>query len=102
MTSESFPLSPRSGERVGVRGLVLLAALVGCGNYSNEDLEYMNALPNGDELRVDIPPRSSAVTVDEEADLARFTHQVTGGLNTLLAAIVNLVDAVRSVSPTSR
>jgi hypothetical protein len=89
MTSRAIPL--------------LLAALaIGCGNYSNEDLEYMNAVPNRDELRVDIPPRSSAITVDEEAELARFTHQVTGGLNALLTAIVNLVDTVRSVSPTSR
>jgi hypothetical protein len=81
----------------------LLAALAaGCGNYSNEDLEFMNALPNGNELKLSIPPRSSAVTVAEEADLARMTHDVTTSLNGLVGAIVTIVDAVRTLSPTSR
>jgi len=31
--------------------LVLLAATLGaCGNYSNEDLEYMNAIPARDDM----------------------------------------------------
>jgi hypothetical protein len=88
-----------------VAGILLAALVAGCGNYSNEDLEFMNALPAGDDLQVKIPPRSSAVSLAEEADLARLTHDVsTGpkGLNALLSAIVNLVDAIRSLSPTSR
>jgi len=40
-----------------VAGILLAALVAGCGNYSNEDLEFMNALPAGDDLQVKIPPR---------------------------------------------
>jgi hypothetical protein len=75
-------------------------ALAGCGNYSNEDLEFENAFPDGDQIQPAIPPAKIAVA--DEADLAQLTHNVTTGLNGLLSAIVNLVDAIRSQPPTSR
>ena len=43
-------------KRVTTLTLVLAAALAGCGNYSNEDLEYMNAVPDRDALAANIPP----------------------------------------------
>lgn len=80
------------------------AALVaaGCGNYSNEDLEFMNALPESSDLRANIPPRSSALAPADEAELARSTHMVTAGFNGLLMALVGIVDTVRSYPPTTR
>jgi hypothetical protein len=80
-------------------GAVVVAAA--CGNYSNEDLEFMNALPDSD-LAASIPARSSAVTDADEAELARTTHQVTRTFNGLVAGIVGLVDAVRRLPPSSR
>jgi hypothetical protein len=82
--------------------LSFAVSLAGCGNYSNEDLEFMNALPTSGDLTVDIPARSSAVTILEEAELARETHKTTRELNNLTALLVGLVDAIRSSPPTSR
>jgi hypothetical protein len=77
-------------------------AVAGCGNYSNEDLEFMNALPKQSDLSVNMPARTSAVTVLEEAELARLTHETTRGLNGLTRTLVGLVDLIRSYPPTSR
>jgi hypothetical protein len=81
-----------------------LAALTaaGCGNYSNEDLEYMNALPENSDLRANIPPVTSAVQLADEAPLARQTHDTTRGFNGLLMGLVDIVDTVRSYPPTAR
>ena len=62
----------------------------------------MNALPKQGELSVEIPARSSAVTIVEEAELARKTHETTRGLNVLTATLVGIVDLIRSYPPTSR
>ena len=37
--------------------VVALASSVGCGNYSNEDLEFMNAVPERSDLSADLPVR---------------------------------------------
>jgi hypothetical protein len=78
------------------------ALLAACGNYSNEDLEYMNALPQGDELRAEIPKVSSALAPEDEAELAKQTHDTTGGFNGLVTGLARIVDTVRSLPPTSR
>jgi hypothetical protein len=81
----------------------LLAALVaGCGNYSNEDLEFMNALPQGDALRAEMPAVSPALSPEDEAELAKMTHDTTRGFNAWLGGLVSMVDLVRSFPPTSR
>jgi hypothetical protein len=79
-----------------------LALGAGCGNYSNEDLEFMNALPESDQLSASIPPRSSAVTAADEAELARTTHNVTMTFNGIVEQFMALVDGIRSSSPTTR
>jgi hypothetical protein len=82
--------------------LVSLALLAGCGNYSNEDLEFMSALPQRADLTVEMPARRSAVTLLEEAELARTTRATTRDLNNLTAILVGLVDLIRSYPPTTR
>jgi hypothetical protein len=77
-----------------------LSAALGCGNYSNEDLEFMNALPETDLLAADIP--RSAVLPANEAELSRMTHQTTRDFNGLLASLVGMVDWIRGHAPTSR
>jgi hypothetical protein len=93
---------PNLGRPIVLLALPLVALAAACGNYSNEDLEFMNALPKQGELSVDIPARSSAVTLLEEAELARTTHKTTRDLNGLTATLVGLVDLIRSYPPTSR
>jgi hypothetical protein len=81
---------------------MLAAVVMGCGNYSNEDLEFMNALPERDALAVNIPPVTGAIALAREAELARTTHETTRGLNALSGSLVAIVDWVRSFPPTAR
>ncbi|HEX4404651.1 MAG TPA: hypothetical protein VH560_07475 [Polyangia bacterium] len=83
-----------------VASLVFL--LGACGDYSNEDLEFMNAVPQSSDLHADIPAVTSAVELADEAELAKQTHTVTTTFNGLADALVTLVDTVRSYPPTSR
>jgi hypothetical protein len=71
-----------------------------CGNYSNEDLEFMNALPEQDLLAAEIP--RALVLPANEAELSRMTRQTTREFNGLLATLVGFVDWIRSHPPTSR
>lgn len=75
--------------------LLLLAA---CGNYSNEDLEYMNAVPAAEDIAANMP--GAALTVDE-AELSRDTHGVIKAFNGALD-FLNAADAIRQWPPTSR
>ena len=72
-----------------------------CGDYSNEDLEFMNALPEDSALRVNLPV-ASAVEIADEAELAKTTHDTTAGLNGLVKNLVDVVDLVRSYPPSAR
>jgi hypothetical protein len=72
-----------------------------CGNYSNEDLEFMNALPERQDLSAEVPARS-AVGVGAAAELYVTTRNVTTDFNRLVDGLLALIDAVRSYSPTTR
>jgi hypothetical protein len=85
-----------------VVGFMLAGLVAGCGNYTNEDLDFMNALPEGSDLQANLPAVTSAVELANEAELARSTHDTTSGFNGLLTALVGIVDTVRSYPPTTR
>ena len=91
-----------TSRRLALTLAVLCATGAACGNYSNEDLEFMNALPESSDLRVNMPAVTSAVELANEAELAKSTHDTTRGLNGLLMGLVGIVDAVRSYPPTGR
>jgi hypothetical protein len=80
---------------------IALALAAGCGNYSNEDLEFMNAMPSQRELATDIPARS-ALTQGMEAELAKATHDVSKSFNGMLFSILGGVDLIRSFPPSDR
>lgn len=71
----------------------------GCGNYSNEDLEFMAAVPTTNQLAVELP---AAVDTTTEAELAKNTHDAIKMVNSTLTGVLGLVDAVRAYEPTSR
>jgi len=79
--------------------LIACALGAGCGNYSNEDLEYMAAVPTTTELAVELP---AAVNGAVEAELAKKTHESIKTVNDSLVNVLALVDAVRGTSPTTR
>jgi hypothetical protein len=78
-------------------GVTLLFAA--CGNYSNEDLEFMNAIPAGEDIAANIPP--SHLLPANEAELSRETHEVITTFNGLLDFLKG-ADTIRTFEPTSR
>jgi len=79
-------------------GLILSA---GCGNYSNEDLEFMNAVPDQSDISADMPVRSALLNTSE-AELAKATHDVVATFNGMLGTVLAGIEAIRSYEPTSR
>jgi hypothetical protein len=77
----------------------LTATIAACGDYSNEDLLYMSAVPSSTQLAVVLP---AAATTVMQAELAEDTHTGIGNVNALLDDVLGLVDAIRSYEPTSR
>lgn len=81
--------------------VVALASSVGCGNYSNEDLEFMNAVPERSDLSADLPVRSPLLATNE-AELAKSTHDAVKMFNGVLVSVLGLVEAIRAYEPTTR
>jgi hypothetical protein len=73
--------------------------MAACGDYSNEDLLYMSAVPSSSQLAVVLPAAMVTVT---QAELAQDTHNGISSVNAMLDDVLGLVDAVRSYEPTSR
>jgi hypothetical protein len=85
---------------------LLIVALVGgsiagCGNYSNEDLEFMAVLPEKADLEAVIPLRS-AIVVGDTAELYRLSRSVTLIFNGIVDSFLRLVDEIRANPPTER
>src|SRR5262245_15439010 len=80
-------------------GLLVAVALAACGNYSNEDLEFMNAVPARDDVSV-VMPRLMILPANE-AELARLTHETVAAFNGALF-FLQAADTIRTFPPTSR
>src|SRR5262245_2098762 len=78
--------------------LLLFATIASCGNYSNEDLEFMNAVPARQDFVAYIP---RDLTPANEAELAKDTHTVITAFNGALD-FLKVADAIRAYPPTSR
>jgi hypothetical protein len=79
----------------------LLGAGTGCGNYSNEDLEFMSALPEKPELAAVIPTRS-ALVLTETAEYYQLTRNVALIFNGITDGFLSLIDFIRAFPPTTR
>jgi hypothetical protein len=73
----------------------------GCGNYSNEDLEFMQALPEQSQLSAVVPTRS-AVVLASSAELYRMTRDVVVIFNGIVDAFLTVIDTIRAYPPTTR
>jgi hypothetical protein len=78
---------------------VAASALTACGNYSNEDLLFMSAVPTSTQLAVVLPAPLPAVM---QAELAQNTHGGIATVNKLLDEVLGLIDTIRSYEPTTR
>jgi hypothetical protein len=74
----------------------------GCGNYSNEDLEFMNALPDSADLSAEVPAVRSSISLGDTPELYRMTRNVVVVFNGVVDAFLSLIDTIRSFSPTTR
>ena len=81
--------------------ICLLGAAAGCGNYSNEDLEFMAALPEKADLATEVPTRS-ALTLGDTAEYYRLTRNVSMIFNGITDAFLGLIDTIRAFPPTTR
>src|SRR5262245_18649358 len=75
------------------------AAWGGCGNYSNEDVEYQLALPEQNELEAKLP---QALTVEDSAEYYRTTRDTVFFFNGILDSLLGLVEHVRRHPATKR
>jgi hypothetical protein len=82
-------------------------ALSACGDWSNEDVRFLSALPTREDLHVAVPPPASAAgalqaCTDGPASLWLSAKPTSDGLNAAVDVVVTLVDAVRRQPPTAR
>jgi hypothetical protein len=87
-------------------------ALSACGNYSTEDLRFLAALPQREDLAVAVPARADpsaaamAATMDPcangTAEVWLWAKPTSDNLNKGVDFIVSLIDAVRRYPPTAR
>ena len=94
-------LPRRSGSSAAVLAAALGAVGLGCGNYSNEDLEYLTALPKTEDVSMDAPLKADVPRADEDEAL-KMTTAVTKVVNLTAVELLALVDQIRSFTPTTR
>jgi hypothetical protein len=78
--------------------LLVLTLLAACGNYSNEDLEFLNAVPAASDISADIP---RAPLLVNEAEMAKLTHDTVGVFNGALK-FLEAADVIRTYPATTR
>lgn len=94
--------------------------LLGClvcacgGNFSNDDLEFLNALPERQDLSSKLPggdtaaqllrphSLSSALAVGDASQLYVDTHQASTNFNSGLDSLLTLLESIRALPPTTR
>jgi hypothetical protein len=86
-------------------------ALSACGTWSNEDLEFVYALPDKATVHAAAPGQSSStgqgllhqgLNAGEDSPQAQGTIKLSTGFNTYVDSILDGIDGVRVIPPTSR
>jgi len=78
--------------------------LTACGNLSNEDIAFVEALPRKGDLHVQVPVQSAqpACALGEASQWAVGARDTGNKLNAAVDAVLGIIDAIRGSSPTSR
>jgi hypothetical protein len=95
--------------------LLLLGCLAACGgNFSNDDLEFLNALPTREDLASELPGssgtvsegglrrRSDALAVGDPSELYRDTRAASDTFNGGMDGLLTLLERIRELPPTTR
>lgn len=92
----------------------LLCLLAACGgNFSNEDLEYLNALPTREDLASKLPgsdsrsgqglaQRTDRLEVGDPSSLYLDTRRASDDFNRGLDGLLTLLENIRTTPPTTR
>jgi hypothetical protein len=93
----------RSATSVRV-ALAALSVLAGCGNWSNEDIAFVEALPTSQALRVALPASTGQALCAPPgaSEVWAWAKPAGDGLNALVDLMLGFVDLVKSVTPTTR
>jgi hypothetical protein len=86
--------------------------LPGCGNWSNDDLEFLNAMPTKEQLTSKLPvatgtelrgegTRRDALGIGEPSKLYADTKGASTGFNRIVGFMVDVLEAVRSYPATT-
>ena len=87
-----------TSSKTSTLAVLAVTAFAACGNYSNEDLEFMNAVPAAADITAKIPRNLMPAN---EAELSRDTHNVIAAFNGALE-FLDGADFIRTFQPTSR
>jgi hypothetical protein len=71
----------------------------GCGNYSNEDLDFQLALPEQGDIEAKM---QLSVTRADSAEYYLATRNAIATFNSMVSNLTGFVDVIRGVTPTSR
>lgn len=85
----------------------------GCGNWSNDDLEFINAMPDKAVLKSKLPEMAKSTGpltgegtrrdgLGETSKLYTDTRNASNSFNTLLTFVLGALDTVRTLPPTTR
>ncbi|HEY2031509.1 MAG TPA: hypothetical protein VGH20_20095 [Myxococcales bacterium] len=85
--------------------LFLFVALCACGNLSNEDVAFLEAIPQKEALQVQVP--NSALTAQPSCALGpaaffQSAKQTGDDINQGVSGLLELVDTIRAQPPTAR
>ena len=91
-----------------MRSLVISALALGClagcgGTLSNDDIAFIEAVPQKESLHVNVPPRSAqALSTLGRADVFIRAQDIARGVNGGLDGVLGLLDFIRGVTPSTR
>jgi hypothetical protein len=89
--------------RSAIGSALLVAAATACGNLSNEDIAFAEALPQRETLRVKVPGQTAqALGLYGQADVFLAAQRIGGQVNAGLDGVLAMVDVVRGATPTTR
>ena len=85
-----------------MRAICLMTVLVlaGCGNYSNDDIAFLDALPSREALTVTVPQNGSALGM--QASLYTGTVESAQRIDAAVLRLVGILDLVRTLPPSHR
>ena len=86
------------------KAILALFLLSACGNLSNEDIAFAEALPRTRDLHFSVPAQTAqpACALGEASQWVAGARDTSDKINAGVDAVLGIVDAIRRASPTRR